>query len=272
MIKYITNVFIWVWVFFIVLIFWFYLFQEKVLFRPNTKILSHEKYTSEYIQKDEIKIPILYSLDDSCDTVILFFHWNWWNIYTQDMMYWIFDETQQCFLAIEYPWYGLYDGKITSINDLYKIWEIWYFYLIDKWYTSQTIIPRWYSMGWWIASYISHKYFTDQLVLQSTYTSLWSIAQLHFPFLPVKYLFKYNMKTDALLREYTWKVTIFHGKSDTTVPYNEAIRNYSIIDKEVSKLILFDWWHNIFPRQPFINTLNTTWVLKMNEIWDSKFP
>lgn len=260
MIKFISKIFLCIILFFIVFILWYYFFQEELLFRPNTTVLSNKKYTNEYIQTAEVAIPILHSLDESCDSVILFFHGNWWNIYTQDLMYGIFYETKKCFLTVEYPWYGSYDSEISSIDDLYKIWDRWYSYLIDKWYTNQSIIPWWYSLGWWIASYVAHKYSTDQLVLQSTYTSLWSVAKFHFPFLPVKYLFKYNLETDILLEKYDGKVTIFHGKSDAIVSYEEALENFSVLSDENAELVPFDWWHNVFPRKPFIDTINRSFA------------
>lgn len=227
-----------------------YLLQEKVLFQPNNTVLSNSRYTNDTIRYDGIEVPVLYSLNDWCDTVVLFFHWNWWNIYTQKPIYKVFDTTGVCFFTIEYPWYWNYDGTIQSIEDLYMIWDIGFLELLDRGYTKDNIIVRWYSLWWWVASYIADKYWVDRLVLHSTYTSLWNIAKYHFPFLPVDLLFKYDFDTETLLGGYSWKVLIYHWTEDTIVPYSEWLKNHSIHSE--SFVSFFSGTHNTVILQSFV--------------------
>lgn len=174
--------------------------------------------------------------------VVLYFHGNAGNVYTQKRQYELFEKLWVCFFAVDYPWYGKSGGKIKHISDLYKTWDELVMYVRSLWIKDDDIRIWWYSLWWWIASTVAQKYSFSHLVLQSTYTRLIEVAAAIYRMFPVKLLMKYDLESVETLKNYTWRLTVIHGTADRTVPYTHWSALYESYASE-KQMVTFDGGH-----------------------------
>lgn len=223
--------------------FWLYGNQEKFIFHEN-KWLNNTKYQERSWEYKWITIYGLDNIYNWCNKNIIFFHWNWWNIYTHKSWYDFFTKNNYCFITIDYLWYWKNTWHNNNEYDLYWIWDLVYNHALNKWFNNKKIITRWYSLWWWIASYIWLKYQTNSMILQSSYTSIYELSNNIFPvyLFPIKYILKYKLNTYDRLSKYKWNLFIIHGNKDETINVNYAYKNYNIY-KWNKKIYIFTWWH-----------------------------
>ena len=78
------------------------------------------------------------------------------------------------------------------------------------------------SIGTGIAAQLAANNDAKELVLETPYFTLEEIAEAQQPYLPVRLLLKYPIRTCEYIAKVDYPIFIIHGTSDNIIPYNAA--------------------------------------------------
>lgn len=68
----------------------------------------------------------------------------------------------------------------------------------------------------------------DGLILETPFSSLLNVARYHAPYLPVKWLLRFHMRSDRFIDKIECPILILHGTKDKVVPFSSA---YNLFEK-----------------------------------------
>jgi alpha-beta hydrolase superfamily lysophospholipase len=155
--------------------------------------------------------------------VILHFHGNAENMLSMQYVAKPFVDRNYHFLAMDYRSYGKSSGKLSE-EKLFTDAALFMQYLIDSGWDNSDIILYGRSIGTGIAIQLATKYQPKGMILYAPFYSMKSLAEAHFPLLPVDLLLKYRMESAKYLQMVDCPVLILHGDSDRIIPLNNAER------------------------------------------------
>jgi len=226
----------------------FYIFQEKIIFVPETLEKSHQFDFGQNFEERNFKtadgklINGLLFKADSAKGLIFYIHGNagslngWGNAgktYTK-LNYDVF--------ILDFRGYGKSEGKITSQEQLFEDNQMVYDALTKE-YDEKEIIVLGYSIGSGMASFLASENSPKRLILQAPYYSLTNLQRQMFPFIP-SFTLRYKLATNEYLKNCNMPVTIIHGNEDAVIPYESSLRLKEEFKSKVNLIILDGVGHN----------------------------
>lgn len=204
---------------------WF--FQEKSIFYP-TKLPIDYKF-SEFENAEEVFLAVSESIQlhalhfkvPDPKGIILYFHGN-----TNGLEGWgqmakpLTDLGYNVFMP-DYRGFGKSGGK-PKRNVLHQDADRVYKHLL-KHYKEEEIVFYGRSMGSGVACSLATRFNPRILLLETPYYSILSLAEKQRPFLPVRWLLKYPMRSDLNIKKINCPVHLFHGTDDAYIPYQQAV-------------------------------------------------
>lgn len=222
-----------------------YFYQEKFMFFPskNIKKIESSNITELNIKTDKWNTLNALFLDNNSDKTVLYFHWNWWNIYHLDNMIKVFNDLKLNAYLFDYRSFWKSDSKITSENELYYDNNFIYNYILNTWVKENDIIIWWQSLGWAMAIDTAQNKNIYGLIVQSSFYSMIDMAKSRYPFLPINYLLKYKFESNKKLENIKTKALFMHSKIDETIDFENWIKLFNNFTWEKYFLELY-WKHN----------------------------
>ncbi len=208
------------------------LIQPLILYHPNHSNYAYEQlkeldsYEEFKITDDKLtyqgfgkvdvseKLPtIIYFAGNGESSAQTFYHYHLSNIFEH------FEGFQ--FIMIDYPEYGLSDGK-TQDKTILRMGEAIYEYVYSLDYVDQEQIYIYgYSIGTGVSTYIASKYDVKGLILIAPYSSITDLFNSSFPIF--KGVFKYLVVEDFESTKYAVDVKvsplIIASLKDRTIPF-----------------------------------------------------
>lgn len=128
------------------------------------------------------------------------------------------------FVVIDYRGYGTSDGRIDDEAQLHADVERVWTWMTER-YAPGDVTLVGYSLGSALAARLActREEPPGRLVLLAPFYSARDLARHAMPFVPV-FLLRYPLRTDLVLRDCRLSVTIFHGRADRTVPFDQGRR------------------------------------------------
>lgn len=217
---------------YILLILGFYVFQDRIVFRPESDGRQHIEQPSDYdldchdihlLTEDGVRIHAWYLPSKSeSDWFLLYFHGNNTNLSHQLATLQILHQCPINVLAIDYRGYGASEGR-PSESGFYADARVAWQSVQNLGATKDKCLIMGRSLGGGVASYLAEYSQCAGLILESTYTSVPEVGQKRYPFLPVKALIRTQFPTLNRLRRLSCPSLIIHSKADTTIPWDNAV-------------------------------------------------
>lgn len=206
----------------------FYFFQDNFLFKRTQFPLDykfHYEFPFEELfwkTNDGNSINGLWFKQTNPKGVILFFHGNSGHMGRSGNYYKRVRDKNFDVVLYDYRGYGKSTGK-PSMKNLYTD-ALLVFDWVKKQYPDKPIVLHGLSLGSHIASFVASHYDVELLILETPFCDLPQVAQHQYPYLPVKLLMKYNLKTSRFLPQIKAQIHIFHGTRDRVVPLSEPLK------------------------------------------------
>ncbi len=121
---------------------------------------------------------------------------------------------------IHYRGYGKSEGKPTEaglFSDAITIYDS-----IVSQYQSISLMGR--SLGSGVAVYLASKRKTEKLILLTPYDSIAEVAQVHFPFIPARYVARDRFESFRYAPRITAPVLMVTAELDQVVPVERALK------------------------------------------------
>lgn len=229
----------------------FYFFQHFFFFRPEM-LPSNFKFDYEYEfeeqsfdMEDGGSINSVHFKVPNSRGLIYYFKGNsrsikGWAKFAVDFMSNGYD-----FFMMDYRGFGKSRGKRTE-QKLYADSQQIYKYLNDL-YPEKNIIIYGRSLGSGIATRIASWNNPSMLILDSPYFSFFHLIKRWGFFVPLKYLLRYQIRTDQFIKKVKCPIHILHGEKDRFIPYEHSERLKQLNPDEIKLYKIEGAHHNDLP-------------------------
>ena len=230
----------------------FYLLQDYFFFRPE-RLPSYFQYKYQFpfdeinfemedgglVNAIHFKVPnskgVIYYLKGNSRSI------KGWGKFAQDFVGKGYD-----FFMMDYRGFGKSRGK-RSEQILYSDAQYVYKWLTEQ-YDEEKIIIYGRSLGSGIATRIASWNTPKMLILDSPYYSffkqIWQFGGFLFP---LKWVLKYQIRTDWFIKKVTCPIFFLHGTKDRLMPYSDSINLQKLHPKHSMVYLIENGGHNNLP-------------------------
>ena len=214
--------------------FMIYFIQEQFIFLPS-RLPENYQYQFDipfeefYLHaEDGARLNALHFKAPDAKGVILYFHGNagnlarWGEITMELTKNYNYDV-----VVMDYRKYGKSRGSLSE-EALHSDGQLFYDY-VRKHYDERDIVLYGRSLGTGIASQLAAMNNPQKVILETPYYSMLDIGQRRFPYLPVKWLLKYEFKSFEYVQDISCPIAIFHGTKDEIIPMESGKKLYESI-------------------------------------------
>lgn len=206
------------------LLFWT---QEKFIFFPtklpqNFVFSTYKNIEEHYFKIDDGDIHALYFKVDQPKGIILYFHGNSQALESWGQVAEDFRKLDYEVFMPDYRTYGKSTGSMSEAN-LYFDARLVYDFLLTK-YPASKIIIYGRSLGSGIATDLATKVKAKALIIETPYTSMPDIAAKKIPFIPVRYIMRYQFDNLSKIDKVNEEVHIIAATNDQLTPYDHAVQ------------------------------------------------
>ncbi len=210
-----------------------YFLQEKFIFLPSklpqdyaySFALPHTEFNLE--TQDGAVLNGLHFKNSDSKGVVLYFHGNAGDLSRWGEIALFFVEKNYDVVIMDYRTYGKSTGKLSP-QALFDDAQLFYDYTLKQ-YAEGDITLYGRSLGTGIATELASRNRPKQLVLETPFYSLLDVARDMFPILPVSLFLKYKFPSFEYVQELSSPVSIFHGTSDSIVPFESGKKLFDTI-------------------------------------------
>jgi len=154
--------------------------------------------------------------------VLLFFHGNAGNISHRLDSIRQFRNLGLSVLIIDYRGFGRSGGRTTE-KGIYRDAEAaWRFLTEDRGISAGDIVVFGRSLGASAASRLAAQHRPLALIVESSFTSVPDIAQELYPWLPARWLSRFNHATRDYVRDVRCPVLVAHSRDDEIIPFRHG--------------------------------------------------
>lgn len=205
---------------------WFYVTQEKLIFRPSVLPPSHQ-FTLPFVT--EVTIPVdgatlsaVHFKHPDSKGVIFFLHGNGGSLATWLRSTDFYRNNRFDVFMIDYRGYGKSTGTIESEAQLHAdvraAWDT-----IAPQYAGKPRVIFGRSLGTTLAAKLAAVVQPEQTLLISPFFSLNAMREEHYGYLP-RFLMRYTFATNVWLPKIKTPVTLLHGDNDALINISHAER------------------------------------------------
>lgn len=242
----------------IVLLIAIYFLQEKFIFKPE-KLKQDFQFRYDIPFKEYffdiapgVRINGLHFYRENPKGLILYFHGNTrsikgWAKYARDFYRYEYDV-----VLVDYRGFGKSTGKRSEkemLSDMQYVYEK----LAEK-YSEHHIIVYGRSLGSGFATKVASENKPRYLILDAPYYNFTKAVERFLPILPVRFVLRYQLRTDKWIRHVNCHTYIIHGTKDKLIPirHSEALQKLNpgkitlirIQGGRHNNLPSFDEYHN----------------------------
>lgn len=232
----------------------FYFFQHYGFFRPEILATTFQyKYAFpfeelDFEMEDGGRINAIYFKVPNSRGVVFYLKGNsksvkGWGKFAKDFLSNGYD-----FLMMDYRGFGKSRGKRTQ-EKLFSDSQYMYKWLAKS-YPESKIILYGRSWGSGIAARIASWNNPALLVLDSPYFSFYYNVNRYLFFIPLKWLLRYDIRTDQYLKQVTCPVHIIHGTKDRLISFSQSEKLTALFPDKITLHNIEGGRHNNLPEFP----------------------
>ena len=228
-----------------------YFLQEKFIFKPE-KLKADFKFKYDVPFKElffepekGVKINGLHFFREKPKGLILYFHGNTrsikgWAKYATDFYRYNYDV-----VLIDYRGFGKSTGK-RSEKDMLADTQFVYTELLRQ-YPEHHMIVYGRSIGSGFAAKLASDNKPRYLILDAPYYNFTKVVERFLPILPVRYVLRYQLRTDKWIRHINCHAYIIHGTKDWLIPIRHSERLQEINPRKITLIRIHGGGHNNLP-------------------------
>lgn len=232
----------------------FYFFQHFGFFRPEILSSAFEyKYPFpfeelDFDMEDGGRINAIYFKVPNSRGIVFYLKGNskslkGWGKFAKDFLSNGYD-----FFMMDYRGFGKSKGKRTQTH-LYNDAQFLYKWISEN-YPEQKIILYGRSWGSGIAARIASWNKPGMLILDSPYFSFFYNVNRYLFFIPLKWLLRYDIRTDLYLKSVTCPIHIVHGTNDRLISFSQSEKLVALYPEKIVMHGIKGAHHNNLPEYP----------------------
>lgn len=231
-----------------------YLLQERFIFKPE-KLHPGFQYKFDvpfrelfFDVEPNVRINGLHFTVKNPLGLVLYFHGNsrsikGWSRYAKDFYRYNYDV-----VLVDYRGFGKSTGK-RSESRMLKDMQFVYDTLAVQ-YHEHHIIVYGRSLGSGFAAKIASDNTPRYLILDAPYYSFKKVVERFLPFLPMRLLLRFHLRTDKWIKHVNCHTYIIHGTKDWLIPISNSEKLQALNPKKITLVKIEGGGHNNLPSFP----------------------
>jgi uncharacterized protein len=231
-----------------------YFIQDKFIFKPE-KLAADFKFKYDvpfrelfFDVEKGVRINGLHFYRDQPKGLILYFHGNsrsikGWARYAKDFYRYDYDV-----VLVDYRGFGKSTGKRGEKQMLDDMQFVYTTLLKD--YQEHHLIVYGRSIGSGFAAKVASDNNPRYLILDAPYYSFMKVVERFLPFLPLRYVLRYHLRTDKWIRRVNCHTYIIHGTKDRLIPIRNSEKLQLINPNKITLIRIIGGGHNNLPSFP----------------------
>ena len=221
-----------------------YLTQDRMVYFPTSTLVSTpDDHGLPYedvalVADDGVRLHAWFVPAPDARATLLFFHGNGGNLsYRMDSLR-IFHDLGLSVLILSYRGYGRSEGRPDEAGIRRDATAAWRYLHEDRGIPAQEIVVFGRSLGAAVGAELAARERPGAVILESVFTSAADLAADLYPWLPVRWLIRYEYDVRGALRDIAAPVLIAHSREDEIVPFRHARELEAATGEPVSLLEL----------------------------------
>lgn len=231
-----------------------YFIQEKFIFKPEKLAADFEfKYDAPFKEvsfnpEPGVTISGIHFNVKKPHGLIIYFHGNTrsikgWGKYARDFFRFGYDV-----LLVDYRGFGKSIGKrseVAMLRDMQFVYD-----QLCLQFPEDHILVYGRSMGSGFASKLAADNHPRYLILDAPYYSFRKVVERFLPFLPIRFVLRYHLRTDKWIQQVKCHTYILHGTKDWLIPIRHSERLQQINPRRITLIRIHGGRHNNLPSFP----------------------
>ncbi len=231
-----------------------YFVQDKFIFKPEK---LHPDFKFKYdIPFRELNFDIqagvringLHFYREDPKGLIIYFHGNTrsikgWGKFAKDFYRYQYDV-----VLVDYRGFGKSTGK-RSETDMLEDMQFVYSSLAKQYHENHLIVYG-RSMGSGFATKVASDNNPRYLILDAPYYNFRKVVERFLPFLPVRYVLRYHLRTDKWIMKVKCPIYIIHGTKDWMIPIRHSEKLKKLHPRKIILIHIHGGGHNNLPDFP----------------------
>jgi uncharacterized protein len=231
-----------------------YFLQDLFIFKPEKLHPDFEfKYDIPFKEVNfdvapGVRINGLHFYREEPKGLILYFHGNsrsikGWAKYARDFYRYDYDV-----VLVDYRGFGKSTGKRNEtdmLNDMQFVYET-----LAAEYSEEHLIVYGRSLGSGFATKLASDNHPRYLILDAPYYNFTKVVERFLPILPVRFVLRYQLRTDRWIRKVTCPVYIIHGTKDWLIPIRHSQQLQKLNPRKLTLIRIHGGGHNNLPKFP----------------------
>ena len=205
-----------------------YFYQSSFIYYPDRQWvatpqqfgLSYEAVT--FRTSDDIALSGWYVPAERARGVVLFFHGNAGNISHRMLSTQIFNRLRFDTFIFDYRGYGKSEGRPDEVGTYRDAEAAWRYLVKERNIDPSMIVVFGRSLGAAIASHLAVKHTPRALIVESAFISVPELAARFYPFMPVRWLSRFQYATKDHVQKVACPVLVVHSREDDIVPFDHG--------------------------------------------------
>lgn len=235
-----------------ILSFVLYLVQDKFIFKPEKLHPEFQfKYDAPFKELNfdvapGVRINGLHFYREDTKGIILYFHGNTrsikgWAKYARDFYRFNYDV-----VLVDYRGFGKSTGKRSEQDMLQDMQFVYQTLTAD--YGEENLIVYGRSLGSGFAAKLAADNNPRYLILDAPYYNFRKAVKRFLPFLPLKLVLRYHLRTDQWIPKIQCPVYIIHGTKDWLIPIEQSEALQKLNPRKITLIRIHGGGHNNLPK------------------------
>lgn len=174
---------------------------------------------------------------------LLFFHGNAGNISHRLPLLELFNRLGLSVLIIDYRGYGRSDGQPSEAGTALDARAAWQWLREEQRREAGDIVVHGRSLGAAVAAELAREVTPGAVILESPFRSVPLLASRIYPFLPARWLVRFDYATQDYVRDIAAPVLVIHSREDEIIPFEEGEAVYRAAS-EPKEMLVIEGGHN----------------------------
>ncbi len=215
--------------------------SRKIMMTPEQIGLVYEPV--QLVTDDGVKLDAWFLPREHARGVLLFFHGNAGNISHRLDSLQLFHDLGLAVLIFDYRGYGRSEGRISEQGTYRDAEAAWRYLTEQRNIPARDIILFGRSLGAAVATQLATRHTPGALMIESAFTSVPDMAADIYPFLPVRWLARFQYATGEYLASVSCPVLVVHSRDDEIIPFKHGERLFELA-KEPKQWLPIRGGHN----------------------------
>ena len=232
--KMLFSILGWIIGIYVLIVLLVFFFQSKLIFFPDKNLIATpDNYGLKYEEvnfntSDNLRLHGWYIPADSAQYTLIFCHGNAGNISNRLESIKQFHDLGLNIFIFDYRSYGKSAGSISEQGTYLDAEAAWNYLINDKNINPENIVIFGRSLGAAIACQLASQQKPVALIMESAFQSVPDLAAQIYPFLPVRWLSKFEYNNIENINKINCPVLFIHSRQDDIIPFSHGEKLFEV--------------------------------------------